>query len=820
MSVAHTPLMAQYHQIKENYPDALLFFQVGDFYELFFDDAVQAARFLAITLTKRGKSNGVDIPLCGVPVHALHFYLTKLVKGGFSVALCDQRSKPQPGTVVERAVTKVYTPGTLTDAAMLNEKKASYLCSVMTVAGCYEIVAVELLTAHLMQTSVPENDMRSLEAELCRYMPDEVLVLASQGGLASMFKKWGYVVTPVPGFATDAHGLLRGYIERVQPAIIEQLTTPVFYEPTNYVLLDAATQRNIALIHNYDEGSDTHTLCYAVDSTTTAMGARLLKKWLVRPLRDQNLIEQRLEVVSLFVQNVTLTAQLTQLLAQISDIERIIGRVVLLRATLADYRALRDSLIAVARLQALLAPYAGEISLLGYLLDRCGQYQELYALLERSIYDGEEEWKIKAGYSEQLDAARALSHDGHAHIQRYAVEQAALHDISSLKILYTSVSGYFIEVTKTHIHKVPQAYRHIQTLAGRERYVTAELSALEQALHNAHDDALAMEKELYATVESYVRSFSGSLRRTAAALATLDVLCGFAQTASLHRYVRPHFTQEKIISVTAGRHPVVELVLEAGHFVANDTTLTTVQRLWMVTGPNMGGKSTYLRQVALISLLAQCGSFVPATAATLMLVDRIFTRIGAGDNVAQGKSTFLIEMEEAATICTQATAQSLVILDEVGRGTSTEDGRALAQAIIEYVAHTVGCLTLFATHYHELTDLAAQQSGIVNYHMVCFKRGERLHFLHRIEPGIATASFGVDVAHLAQLPAPIIARARQLLAHPVTYAPAKALPEFSQKYVRETEICRELRSLDVDALSPRAAFELVYRLKAQLNEEK
>ncbi|MDQ5890445.1 MAG: mismatch repair protein MutS [Candidatus Dependentiae bacterium] len=818
MSAQQTPLMAQYHGIKAHYPDALLFFQVGDFYELFFDDAVRASRYLAITLTKRGKANGMDIPLCGVPVHALHFYLTKLVKGGFSVALCDQRSKPQPGTVVERAVTKVYTPGTLTDDAMLNEKVASYVCSVVAVKGQCDIVAVELLTAHQVRTSVPEYDMRSLEAELARYMPDEVL-LCNASPLASTIKKWGYVVTMVHGESSDALQLMHQYLARVQPAIIEQLSAPVVYEPTQYVMLDAATQRNIALIHNHDNGGDLHTVCHAIDGTVTAMGARLLKKWLVRPLRDQRLIEQRHDVVALFAGDVTVRSQVQQIFTAIADVERIVGRMVLMRATIADYRALRDSLASIAQLHALLSTMP-QTELLGQLLSRCGSYEDLQGVLVSSIYDGEQEWFIKPGYSEKLDSARALSHDGHAHIQRYAAEQASSCDISSLKILYTSVSGYFIEVTKTHTHKVPESYRHIQTLAGRERYVTAELSALEQALQSAHEDAVVLDKELYSAVETYVRSFAGSLRRTAAALATLDVLCGFAQIAATHRYARPTFTADRVISIAAGRHPVVEQALEAGHFVANDTMLDVTQRVWLVTGPNMGGKSTYLRQVALIVLLAQCGSFVPARRAELMLVDRIFTRIGAGDNVAQGKSTFLVEMEEAATICMQATSASLVILDEVGRGTSTEDGRALAQAIIEHLVSQIGCLTLFATHYHELTALAEEQPSIANYHMVCYKQGDTLHFLHRIEPGIATASFGVDVAHLAQLPPSIIARARQLLAGQSVYMPARIaeLP-ILQKVLPEHPVCAELRALDIDALSPRAAFELIYRLKSQLKED-
>jgi len=762
MTTQHTPLMAQYHQIKQQYPEALLFFQVGDFYELFFDDAIRAAQFLAITLTKRGKTNGMDIPLCGVPLHAAPFYITKLVKAGFIVALCDQRSKPQPGTVVERAITKVYTPGTLTDDHMLADKTASYLCAIAVVEGGCQIVALELLTAHLVMTTVPADDLRSIEAELARYIPDEIIIPYVLVNLNATIKKWGYRLTSVE-HDRDAITLLRSYLARVQPAILPHLEAPAVYVPEQYVQLDAATQRNIALLHNADDGAAHYTVCNAIDETVTAMGARLVKKWLVRPLRTAAAVQARLDVVSLFVAQNTVRAQAIDLLRLIGDIERIVGRIVLGRAAQRDYVLLRDALQPIAQLQNLVQSQR-PLPLFARLLESFGRYEALHVLLRNALYEGEQEWLIKEGYDSSLDELRALASDGHSCIAQYAAEQASAHAISSLKVLYTSVAGYFIEVTKTHTHKVPESYRHIQTLAGRERYVTAELSALERRVQTAHDDAVARDKALYAALEVQVATHASSLRRTAAAVAVLDVLIGFATVAHTRRYVRPELVEEQQIEIIAGRHPVVEYALnQSQSFTANDTNLSSQVRVWMVTGPNMGGKSTYLRQVALISLLAQCGSFVPATAARLMLVDRIFTRIGAGDNVAQGKSTFLIEMEEAATICTQATAASLVILDEVGRGTSTEDGKALAQAIIEYLVQTVGCLTLFATHYHELTHLAYDMPAIANYHMVCVKQGEVLHFLHRIEAGVAQASFGIEVAQLAALPAAIIKRARELL---------------------------------------------------------
>jgi len=818
MTTSHTPLMAQYHQIKAQYVDTLLFFQVGDFYELFFDDAVVASRFLAITLTKRGKTNGMDIPLCGVPVHALSFYLAKLVRGGFSVALCDQVSKPEAGTVVQRAVTKVYTPGTLTDEHMLNEKRPSYLVALLRGALHYELLILETLTAQQMSTTIPLDDMRTLEAELARCAPDEVLIAARDTALQAQIKRWGYVVSMVHDTYDSASAMLHAYLTRVQPALVPQLGEPAWYAQTAYVVLDAATQRNLALLpHSSDVELGHADLCSAVDRTTTAMGARLLKKWLVRPLRDARALEERFDTIDFLLHDAMRAQQIQEFLSALADIERIVGRMVVLRATLSDYRVLRDSLAVIAQLSAVLLQASERSVLLDAVVRSSDGYESLYDLLQRAVYDGAEEQRIKEGYDATLDRLRVLARDGHAQVQQYATAQAAAHDIASLKILYTSVAGYFIEVTKTHTHKVPPFYKHVQTLAGRDRFVTAELSALERALQSASTDAQEREKEVYAAFEATVCTYAGSLRRTAAALATLDVLAGFAQVARQWRYVRPTFTHEQRIAITGGRHPVVEQMLGGNHFSANDMVLDEAQRLLIITGPNMGGKSTYLRQGALISLLAQCGSFVPARSAQLMLVDRIFTRIGAGDNVAQGKSTFLVEMEEAATICSQATPQSLVILDEVGRGTSTDDGRVLAQAIIEYVLDQVRCLTLFATHYHELTELAQTQSAIKNYRMACHKKGTELFFLHRVEPGVAPASFGIEVARLAQLPPRVIARARELLAQTAEYS---VRPATRVEHIEEVqcplalqEVQRMLTELALDDITPRRALDVLAQLK-------
>jgi len=858
-----TPLIQQYLEIKKHYPNSLLLFQVGDFYELFFDDAVTAAEFLAITLTKRGKAKGKDIPLCGVPVHALNHYVIKLVKGGFTVALCDQLSKPQPGTVVKRAVTKVYTPGTLTDAQLLDEKSASYLSIVLFDKTQYGVLFVELLTAQIYATTISDSSPRVLEAELGRFSPDEV-VLFPEGAtcVKSALKQAGYIVSSFsagektlsdmgtflkeqqsePWFTQTFSPTLRArvteesvlrasfevlyrYLLRNQPAALEQFDTIRFYEATHYMNLDPATQHNLEVIKN-KQNTTSNTLFSVLDHTRTAMGARLLKKWLMRPLYDQQHIERRLDAVTALHADVSVLQQLRLVLQSLSDLERIVGRIALRRAHVSDYRALTGTLKSIPSLTALLYSYRS-IPLVEQILQCLPKFSELIALLTASINtDEHSRGLIKKGFSEPLDRLRYLVEQGQQEIMKLATAEAERLNISSLKILYTGVAGYFIEITDTHLHKVPDTYREVQKLVGRKRYVTPELRALEQEIRQAREDIESVEKEVFAEVETRVRAQTASLRHAATALATLDVLYALADVAYTHEYVRPSFNQKGLIAITKGRHPVVENSLSAP-FIQNETHLGKTETLWIITGPNMGGKSTYLRQVALICLLAQIGSFVPAEVASLPLVDRIFTRIGSGDNVAQGKSTFLIEMEETATICHQATQHSLIILDEVGRGTSTDDGRALAQAIIEYLVDTVCARTLFATHYHELTALAATHSGIANYHLQCRKEGEELHFLHTLASGVATASFGIDVARLAHLPPQIIKRARILLASAaekesqltIVQSTTVVAPPDAQGMLtkKEKQVLNDLTQVDMNELSPRDAFELLWEVRRQLH---
>lgn len=864
--VKHTPLMEQYFEIKAAYPNMLLLFQVGDFYELFFDDAKTAAAFLGITLTARGKSEGDPIPLCGVPVHTKDHYIAKLVKGGFNVALCDQLEPPRPGTVVKRGVTQVLTPGTLTDAHLLDAKSSSYLLSFFPMADQWGLLFGELLTAQLHATVIKAGDERALEAELSRFLPDEIVLPAipEANGCSSFFKRAAYCVTPITPCAHDRAAESNGnswmskqfdttilttlekqeslklalyyfytYIERNQPSALDQFKSINLYQTDDFLILDQATQRTLEIVKDAT-GSRKFSLYAALDGAITGMGSRMIKKWLLRPLIKSKAIIQRYDVVDLFVHNVMLKQQITDLLSQIGDCERVIGRIALRRALLSDYLVLMHTLALLPTIRTALYPHT-TITLIAVIYEHLKDFTTLHQLLQASLNDdASKDWFIKAGFDHHLDQLRELVH--HSNTKIVAMEQAEQHatGIASLKIRYNQVHGYYIEITNTHRDSIPARYMRQQTLVGRERYTTPELQELQYEIVDAQTNIEQVEKRIFERVKSECAFHMHTLRKVSHAIAHLDACIGLAHIAYTHNYVRPTFNEQRHITITQGRHPVVERS-EHLTFIPNDTLLAHEQSLLVITGPNMGGKSTYLRQVALISILAQSGSFVPAAHANLSLVDRIFTRIGAGDNVSEGKSTFLMEMEETAAICAYATEKSLVILDEVGRGTSTYDGLALAQAVVEYIATHIQALCLFATHYQELTLLQETVPGIKNYYAASAKTKDGIVFLYKIMPGIADGSFGIEVAKLASLPPQVISRAQQLLTNFTTaqantphYTPATSLldPAISslQKEIThlhttinklETQLAKyqTLETIDFDLLSPKQAFDILWNLK-------
>ncbi len=839
-----TPLMRQYFDIKNKYPDTLLLFQVGDFYEIFFEDAHKAAAVLGIALTQRGTHKGEPIPLCGVPLHVVDHYLTKLVKAGFKVALCDQLEIPRPGKVVDRGVTQVLTPGTLTDSKLLDEKSASYLCVFFPTETSWTLLFAELLTGQLFMTIVTESSTTLLEAELARFMPDEIVLPQTKlGGIyAQLFQRQGFAVsyeqfsthgtqeaeqwfrqqfthTPFSLAAGDgmsfALTILYTYLKRNNEQGLFQLKQFSFYKPEDYLMLDAATQRNLELVKNTQDGSSASTLFSVLDRAVTAMGSRMIKKWLLRPLIKKEHIEERLQAVELLVKDHARKNELQKLMQSVGDCERIIGRIALKRAQLYDYLALLTALRVIPAVKAVIVESPSP--LLRSIAEKIGDFKQLETLLEAALNDDSgKEWVVKRGFNEELDRLRTLVEGSAQALVTLEAQEQQRTGISSLKIRY-NVHGYGIEVTNPNLSLVPSHYLRTQTLANRERFTTQELKDLERDLMRAQSEISQKEKEVFEKIKDQVEHQVASLKRLSYALAYADALTALAECAYTNKYVRPAFTDDHSIIITEGRHPVVEARLRSS-FIPNGVELTDEASLWLITGPNMGGKSTFLRQVALITLMAQMGSFVPAASARLSIVDRIFTRIGAADNVAEGKSTFLVEMEETALICTQATKQSLVILDEVGRGTSTFDGLAIAQAVVEYIYTHIQARCLFATHYHELTDLCTVFSGIRPYYAASTKTVEGIILLHKILAGVADGSFGIEVAKSARLPESVIKRAREILQkHSHTGLPRRAnIKQYEPEPQQQTPItliAAELSSIDCEHLTPKQALDLLWRFK-------
>jgi DNA mismatch repair protein MutS len=856
-----TPLMQQYFSLKAAYPDTILLFQVGDFYELFFEDAQTAASVLGIALTKRGSYGGEPIPLCGVPIHVRDHYLTKLVKAGFKVALCDQLEEPRPGKLVERGITQVLTPGTLTDTKLLEEKSASYLGIFYETENSWTLLCAELLTGQLFVTLFTERTFNALEAELTRFMPDEIVVLKTVNSLGSFFQKLGFVVSsqemptaqeqfdaqgwvaqrlsePIPSESfKGAIGLLYTYLLRNHEQGLHELKQIVLYRPEDYLLIDAATQRNLELVKNNQDGTFKHTLFAILDKAVTPMGSRMLKKWILRPLISKKHIEERQDAIEALVKDHSGKTELRIALKSLGDLERTIGRIVLRRAHLYDYQALSAALVVLPQVRAQIEKIASG-SLWRSLIGQIGDYSEVTNLLSNAINDDTStEWLIKKGFNLELDHLRSLVAQGAQAVAAFEQREQERTGISSLKVKYNQVHGYGIEITKPNLHLVPKDYLRIQTLANRERFTTQELKNLEYDLKRARADSVQVEKDLYEKVKQRLEDYSASLKKGIFALAYADCLQALAESAYVYGYCRPQIT-ENTICISEGRHPVVETRLKE-RFIPNSVELTDDASLWIITGPNMGGKSTFLRQVALISIMAQIGSFVPAAEAQLAIIDRVFTRVGASDNVAEGKSTFLVEMEETALICAQATKQSLVILDEVGRGTSTFDGLAIAQAVVEHLHTTVKARCLFATHYHELTLLCTTMPAIKPFYAASIKVDQKMVLLHKILPGVADGSFGLEVAALANVPSSIVKRAREIVAELTTLERAKmhiphtdshedlqalrlrnellenSIAQLMKEREKEVYLASHLSEVDYDNLTPKQALDLLWEFKAR-----
>ncbi|MBO9663313.1 DNA mismatch repair protein MutS [Dokdonella sp.] len=846
--------MRQYFAAKADYPDTLVFFRMGDFYELFYEDARKAARLLDITLTQRGASAGAPIPMAGVPYHAVEGYLAKLVRLGESVAICEQIGDPAASKgLVERKVVRVVTPGTVTDAALLEERRDNLLLAIAAGrSGAYGLAWVDLSSGRFLLSEA--TDAEALAAELARLAPAETLVgedvawpkfvtalpglrkrgpwhfdaATAQRELARFFGTRdlsGFGVENLP-LAVAAAGALLGYVEETQKSALPHLTGLAIENASETIALDAATRRNLEL-DTHASGSSEFTLLGVLDSTVTPMGARLLRRWLNRPLRAREVLKRRQQAIDALHDRRSFE-NLREVLRGIGDLERILARVALRSARPRDLSTLRDGLGLAPKLVETLQ--GCDSPLLDDLLGKIGDHADTAARLVAAIVDvppvlQRDGGVIRAGFDAELDELRLLSTNADQFLIDLEEREKAATGVPTLKVGYNSVHGYYIELSKAQADKAPTHYTRRQTLKGAERYITEELKSFEDKVLSARERALMRERALYEATLDFLIERLAALKQAAVAVAELDVLATLAERADALRWNCPELADTSGIRIQRGRHPVVERVRE-DPFEPNDLDLHDGRRMLIVTGPNMGGKSTYMRQAALIVLLAHVGSYVPADAATIGPIDRIFTRIGAGDDLARGQSTFMVEMSETANILHNATAASLVLMDEVGRGTSTYDGLALARASAVALAARNRAFALFATHYFELTELAAEYEGIANVHLDAVEYGDQLVFMHAVKEGPANRSFGLQVAALAGLPKPVIAQARLYLeglerqhAGEAPRVAADALPRpaspqlglFAPALPSPAE--EALRALDPDAMSPRDALEALYRLK-------
>jgi len=849
--VQHTPLMRQYFAAKSEYPHTLVFFRMGDFYELFYDDARKAARLLDLTLTQRGQSAGSPIPMAGVPYHAAEGYLAKLIRLGESVAICEQIGDPALAKgLVERKVVRVVTPGTVTDEALLEERRDNLLLAIAAHGNNFGLAWIDLASGRFLVSEVSGAD--ALASELARLSPAETLIGEDHAwppavsALAGLRKRppWHFDseaarreltrffgTRDLSGFgcenlplAVAAAGSLLAYLEETQKSALPHLSGIAVENAADTIALDAPTRRNLEL-DTHPSGRVEHTLLGVLDATITPMGARALRRWLHRPLRQHATLRLRYQAIDSLIAQRRFEA-LREILRGIGDLERILARVALRSARPRDLSTLRDGLLAAPALRAALRDC--DSPLLTRQLDALGEHdataQHLAAaVLERPpalLRDG---GVIKPGFDAELDELRALSTNADQFLIDLEQREKTASGIPTLKVGYNSVHGYYIEISKGQSDKAPAHYTRRQTLKGAERYITAELKSFEDKVLSARERALMRERALYDALLDFLIERLAALKQAATAMADLDVLAALAERADHLGWKAPQLSEHAGVHIVRGRHPVVEQV-RSEPFEPNDLVLGAKRRMLIITGPNMGGKSTYMRQAALIVLLAHIGSYVPADAATLGPIDRIFTRIGAGDDLSRGQSTFMVEMSETANILHNATSSSLVLMDEVGRGTSTYDGLALAQACAVQLAAQNRALTLFATHYFELTELAAQYEGIANVHLDAVEYDDQLVFMHAVKDGPANRSFGLHVAALAGVPKHVITRAqgylRALEQQHVLRDAAAATPAentapqlglFAPPLPSPAE--EALRALEPDTLSPRDALETLYRLK-------
>ena len=874
-----TPMMKQYMQTKEEYKDCILFYRLGDFYEMFFDDALTASKELEITLT--GKNCGLEerAPMCGIPYHAVDSYLNRLVSKGYKVAICEQVEDPKTAKgIVKREVIRVVTPGTNLDTQGLDETKNNYIMCIVYMADRYGLSVADVTTGEYLVTEL--DSQTKLMDELYKFMPSEIVCNEAfyMSGLdlddlknrlhmaIYSLEAWyfddalcretlqeHFKVASLEGIGladcecgTIASGALLKYLEETQKNSLSHMSRLTRYATGNYMVLDSATRRNLELVETLREKQKRGSLLWVLDKTKTAMGARTLRKYVEQPLIDKASIVKRLDAVAELKDNAICREEIREYLNPVYDLERLVGKITYQSANPRDLIAFQSSLSMLPSVKYILKDM--ESDLLKEIYEELDPLEELCDLVERAILEEpplamKEGGIIRDGYNEEVDRLRKAKSEGKNWLADLETKEREKTGIKNLRIRYNKVFGYYLEVTNSFKELVPEYYTRKQTLANAERYIIPELKELEDTILGAEDKLCALEYELYCEVRNTIAAELTRIQRTAKAVAKLDVIASLALVAERNNYVRPKINEKGVIDIRDGRHPVVEKMIPNDMFIANDTYLDDKkQRISIITGPNMAGKSTYMRQAALIVLMAQLGSFVPASSANIGLVDRIFTRVGASDDLASGQSTFMVEMNEVANILRNATSKSLLILDEIGRGTSTFDGLSIAWAVVEYISNSklLGAKTLFATHYHELTELEGKINNVNNYCIAVKEKGDDIVFLRKIVKGGADKSYGIQVAKLAGVPEPVINRAKEIVEELVTAditgkvkdiavqgndtkkKPQKKLDEVDLTQfslfdtVKDDDVLKELKELDISHMTPMDAMNKLYQLQNKL----
>ncbi|RKD34770.1 DNA mismatch repair protein MutS [Thermohalobacter berrensis] len=876
-------MMKQYMKIKEKHKDSILFFRLGDFYEMFFDDAIIASKELEITLTGRDCGKKERAPMCGVPYHSADSYIAKLVEKGYRVAICEQiEDASQSKGIVKRDVVRIITPGTITDDKVLDEKSNNYLCCIYMDKDGIGITYVDVSIGDLYTTQIIGNEKkieRILFDELAKIRPNEIIVnefLYNNEDLTNSIRKrfntvidkfdeWAFELSTAEqkiktqmsvvtlegyGFKNKKYsiastGALIEYLNETQKVSLNHLNNITTYSINKFMVLDMNTRRNLELTETIRGKSKKGSLFWLLDKTSTAMGGRLLKRWIEEPLINIEKINERLESVEELINNILLIDDIKKLLTSVYDIERLMGKIVYGNCNARDLLSLKNSIKVFPKLKSiLLTTNSKQLTKLAKNLDTLN---DIYELIEKSVIEDppltvKEGNIIKSEYNKELFELREAMTKGKEWLSKLEKREKERTGIKSLKIGFNKVFGYYIEVTKSNIKYVPDNYIRKQTLANSERYITPELKEMEAKILGAEEKSMKLEYDLFVEIRNTIRQEVKRIQKAAKIVSTIDALNSLAQVAFKNNFVRPRLNNKGIIKIKNGRHPVVEKMLENELFIPNDTHLDNNQnRIAIITGPNMAGKSTYMRQVALITLMAQIGSFVPADEANIGIVDRIFTRVGASDDLSQGQSTFMVEMSEVANILNNATNNSLLILDEIGRGTSTFDGLSIAWAVVEYISdkNKVGAKTLFATHYHELTELEGKIEGIKNYNILVKEKGDDIIFLRKIDKGGADRSYGIEVAKLAGVPHEVIRRAHEILSEledrdiaknsvaitkSNTYEESKTNETIGEKNnnhqldlfsIKESQIIDKLKSIDMMQITPLDAINLLYELSKE-----